>query len=189
MAEPNWNFDTSDGDLLLGTGVAGRAARMGHRLTIALTSWQATVSWADGRPAAVRLSADVDSFTVLRGEGGLTPLSGPEKALIRVNALNCLAGSRHPRIEFTCDTVESVDEAGDHHRLSGILDLHGRTHPQTVDVRVQDLGDAWRVRCDAVVRHSDHAVKPYSMLMGSMWVADEVTVSLCVDRPKEPAPR
>ena len=74
-----WELDASDGQLLVKTGVTGRAARMGHRLTIAMNSWRATVSWAGDEPSAVDLEVDVDSLEVLRGEGGVTPLSGPEK--------------------------------------------------------------------------------------------------------------
>jgi hypothetical protein len=52
---------------------------MGHRLTIAMTTWRAGVRWSDGEPAEADLTVEVDSLEVLRGEGGLTPLSGPER--------------------------------------------------------------------------------------------------------------
>ena len=45
-----WSLHAPDGELLLRTGVAGRAARMGHRLTIAMTRWQATVTWDGDEP-------------------------------------------------------------------------------------------------------------------------------------------
>ncbi|HEY0227504.1 MAG TPA: YceI family protein, partial [Mycobacterium sp.] len=32
MSGVGWRIEPSDGELLIGTGVAGRAARMGHRL-------------------------------------------------------------------------------------------------------------------------------------------------------------
>jgi hypothetical protein len=35
-----WSLNASDGELIVRTGVTGRAAKMGHRLTIAMTSWQ-----------------------------------------------------------------------------------------------------------------------------------------------------
>jgi hypothetical protein len=37
-----WSLDGSHGELLIRTGVAGRAAQMGHRLTIAMRGWRAT---------------------------------------------------------------------------------------------------------------------------------------------------
>ena len=66
-----WTLDSSQGELLLTTGVTGPAAAMGHRLTIAMTAWQATVSWSGEEPSAVELTVDVDSLEVLRGDGSL----------------------------------------------------------------------------------------------------------------------
>ncbi|PRC62135.1 S-adenosyl-L-methionine-dependent methyltransferase, partial [Mycobacterium sp. ITM-2017-0098] len=71
-----WELGSSDGQLLLKTGVSGPAAKMGHRLTIAV-DWHATVEWASGEPAAVELTVDVGSLAVQRGDGGVTGLSGP----------------------------------------------------------------------------------------------------------------
>jgi len=85
-----WTLDAADGELLVRTGVTGRAARMGHRLTIVMKRWQATVKWDKGRPVAADLAVETDSFQALRGEGGLKGLSEPEKALVRSNALGPL---------------------------------------------------------------------------------------------------
>jgi hypothetical protein len=76
-----WQFDGSEGQLLVHTGVTGRAAKMGHRLTIVVETWLASVKSTDGEPADVELTAAVDSLQVMRGDGGVTPLSGPETAL------------------------------------------------------------------------------------------------------------
>src|SRR5512143_1568890 len=78
-----WKLDASDGQLLVKTGVTGRAAKLGHRLTIVMNSWQATVQWAGAEPTGVDLTVGVDSLEVLRGEGGAKGLSGPEKKLAR----------------------------------------------------------------------------------------------------------
>lgn len=174
MAELTSTVDASHGELLLHTGVAGRAAKMGHRLTIAMTAWQAAVSWSGDRPTAVRVDVEVESLQVRRGEGGLTPLSAPEKILVRSNALKCLDARRFPQIRFECTDVTRTD-AG--YRLVGALQLHGRTVEQTVTAHVDDADGAWRLHCEAVVRHSDHGIKPFSMLMGSMQVADAVAVA------------
>ena len=63
---------------------------MGHRLTIAMRSWQATIQWDGDEPVSAELTVDVGSLEVVRGEGGVTPLSGPEKILVRSNALRSL---------------------------------------------------------------------------------------------------
>lgn len=174
-----WKLDQSDGRLEVRTGVEGRAAKMGHRLTIAMNSWHATVAWADGEPTEVTLTVDVDSLEVLSGEGGVTPLTGPEKALARTNALKVLDAKRFPRITFE---TSGIDKTGDGYRLTGTLQIHGRDRNQVVDVVVNELDDVWRISCEADVRHSDFGLKPYSMLMGSMKVADVVTVSFSAKR-------
>ena len=177
-----WTIDASDGELLVHTGVAGRAAKMGHRLTIAMKRWQATATWSDGEPAAARLEVDVDSLDVLRGEGGLTPLSGPEKILVRSNALRQLGAGRFPQICFAADTI---DQSQDGYRLAGTLQIRGKTRPQVIDLRTEDLGDVWQLSSEAVVRQSEFGDKPYSLWMGSLKVADDVTVSFSAQRAKD----
>ncbi len=177
-----WIIDASDGELLVHTGVAGRAAKMGHRLTIAMKRWQASVTWSDGEPGAAQLEIDVDSLEVLQGEGGLTPLSGPEKILVRSNALRQLGAGRFPRICFAADTIEHSQNG---YRLAGTLQIRGKTRSQVIDLRTEDLGDAWRLSGEAVVRQSEFGVQPYSVLMGSLTVADDVTVSFNAQRAKD----
>ncbi|WP_370500629.1 YceI family protein [Mycolicibacterium sp. jd] len=179
MAETVWTLDSSDGTLTVTTGVAGPAAAMGHRLTIAM-AWQATVRWA-GEPVSMELSVDVGSLEVLRGEGGVKGLMSPEKALARSNALKTLGANRFPHITFRSDEIAKTDGG---YRLSGTLEIHGKAREHVVDLRVDDHGDNWRMSCDAVVRHSDFGVKPYSMMMGAMKVADEVAVSFSAERAK-----
>jgi len=181
MTGTEWSLDASDDELRVHTGVTGRAAKMGHRLTIAMTSWHATVSWAGEEPTAMELTVEVDSFQVLEGEGGLTPLSGPEKALARSNALKSLDVKRFPHLRFRSDAIEAT---GDGYRLSGTLEIRGRSREHVIELQVEDLGDSWRMLCESPVRQSEFGVKPYSMLMGSMKVADEVTVSFVGHRQK-----
>lgn len=55
----------------------------------------------------------------------------------------------------------------------------------TAVVGEEDLGNSWRKSFEADVRQSEFAVKPYSLLMGSMKVVDAVMVSVTVDRAKD----
>jgi polyisoprenoid-binding protein YceI len=179
-----WTLDASDGELLVRTGVTGRAARMGHRLTITMTRWQATVDWADAdtsEPASAELAVETDSFEVLRGEGGVKGLSGAEKALVRSNALRLLSAGRFPGIRFTSDTIEKTTEG---YRLTGKLQIRGKSAEHVIDLHTEDLGDSWRMSAQSGVRQTDYGVKPYSLLMGSVRVADEVTVSFTAVRRK-----
>ncbi|AGZ48990.1 YceI family protein [Mycobacterium kansasii] len=182
MSDTVWTLDPSGGELIVRTGVAGRAARMGHRLTIAMTRWQATVNWVADEPATAELAVEVDSLEVLRGEGGVKSLSGPEKALVRSNALKSLNAGRFPDIRFT---ASEIDKTEDGYRLTGQLQIRGKSRQHMIDLRTEDLGDSWAMSAESTVRQSDYGVKPYSLLMGSLQVADEVTVSFTAVRPKD----
>lgn len=154
---------------------------MGHRLTIAMTRWQASVNWAGPQPASVHIAVETDSFDVLRGEGGVKGLSGTEKTLIRANALKSLNASRFPEIRFTADVIEKIDDG---YRLTGELEIRGTSRDHVIDLRTEDLGDSWQIAGESTVRQSDYGVKPYSLLMGSVQVADDVTVSFTAVHPK-----
>lgn len=181
MADAIAHLTPTDGELLIHTDVTGRAARMGHRLTIAMTTWQATVTWHGAEPSAVELTVDVDSLTVLRGDGGVTPLSGPEKSVVRSNALGCLNVRRHPQIRFRTDDVAA---SADGYRLTGILEIQGQQRPQVVDVAAAD----GQLSSEAILRQSAFGIKPYSMMMGSLKVVDEVTVGFSAQLPMSERP-
>ncbi|OCB48499.1 S-adenosyl-L-methionine-dependent methyltransferase [Mycobacterium vulneris] len=172
-----WTLGPDSGELLLRTGVTGSGSRMGHRLTIAMRSWQATVEWDGDTPSAVEVAVDLDSLDVLRGEGGMTPLTGAEKGLIRSNALKTLRAKKFPQARFRSTSIE---RSGSVVRLAGVLDLAGHSGEQNVEVEVSDDS----VLGTASVRHGDFGIKQYSMLMGAMKVADEVRVSLAANVPR-----
>jgi polyisoprenoid-binding protein YceI len=176
-----WTINPADGELLLHTGVTGRAARMGHRLAIAMTRWRATVNWADSRPVSAVLAVETDSFDVLRSEGGVKGLSGPEKALIRSNALKSLAASRFPEIRYSADAIEKADDG---YRLTGALQIRGVSREQVIDLHTEDLGDSWRMSVESTIRQSDYGIKPFSLLMGSVQVADDVSLSFSAVYPQ-----
>jgi polyisoprenoid-binding protein YceI len=182
VAGTTWTLTAVDGELLVRTGVVGRAAKMGHRLTIAMRRWQATVTWSGDEPVAAKLTVDVDSLEIVRGEGGVTPLSGPEKIVVRSNALRQLDARHFPQICFEAETIE---KSGDGYRLAGTLQIRGRTRAQVIHLRTDDLGDVWRLSGQAGLRQSDFGVKQYSLLMGSLKVADDVTVSFTAQRAKD----
>jgi polyisoprenoid-binding protein YceI len=181
-----FSLDGSDGELLIRTSVTGPAAAVGHRLTIAMRRWQATTQWDADEPVAAELTVDVDSLTVVRGEGGVTPLSGPEKIVVRRNALGSLNARKFPRIVYSSNAVERTTDG---YRLSGELTIHGTTRPQVVDVHTDDEGDNWRLSSETVITQSDFGVKPYSQLLGAVKVADDVTVAFTASVPKTPGER
>ena len=181
VAESSWSLDNSIGELAIRTTVAGPAAKMGHRLTIVMGSWQAGVHWRGRTPVSAELAVVVDSLAVVKGEGGVTPLSGPEKTIARSNALKSLDAKKYPRISFASDDIAKT-AAG--YRLTGTVEIHGKSRPQVIDLTVDDAGDAWAMSAHAGITQSDFGIKPYSLLMGSLKVADEVTIDFAGKHPK-----
>ena len=178
----SWSLDAADGELLIRTDVAGRAARMGHRLTIAMRRWRGSVGWTGAKPVSAELVVEVDSFEVLRGEGGVKGLSGPEKALVKSNALKSLDAGHYPEIRFAADTIDKTDHG---YRLTGKLEIRGKSATHVIDLHTEDLGEAWRISAESRVRQTDYGVKPYSLLMGSVRVADEVSLAFTAVHAKD----
>jgi polyisoprenoid-binding protein YceI len=154
---------------------------MGHRLTLTMRTWRATTRWDGDEPVAAELSVEVGSLEVVRGEGGVTPLSAPEKILVRSNALRSLDAKRHPRITFVANDIERTDDG---YRLTGTLTIHDVSRPQTVDLRTDDQGKNWWLSSETTVRQSDFGVKPYSQMLGALRVADDVVVAFSAKRAK-----
>lgn len=188
MVDASWSLDSSSGELLIRTATAGPAAKMGHRLTIRMRSWQASVTWRGQEPVAAGLTVEVDSLEVLRGDGGVTPLTAPEKALARSNALKCLDARKFPEIRFATERIAKTDDG---YRLVGALQIHGQQRPQTVDLTVKGGDEAtsgtvaeWAISARVPLIQSDFGVKPYSLMMGALKVADEVVVEFAGRHPQ-----
>ncbi|PRC43577.1 S-adenosyl-L-methionine-dependent methyltransferase, partial [Mycobacterium sp. ITM-2017-0098] len=104
------------------------------------------------------------------------------KALARSNALKSLDGKRFPHIRFRSESVTATDVG---FRLDGTLEIHGTARDRVIDLHVEETADGWRMSCDAEVSQAEFGVKPYSMMMGAMKVADAVTVSFTAERAKD----
>jgi polyisoprenoid-binding protein YceI len=176
-----WTLDAGSGDLHILSGVTGRAAKMGHRLTMGLTSWQARVDWNGDTPTRAVLIIDVDSLEVLRGEGGVTPLGGTEKGVARSNALKALDAKKHPQIRFTADDIAKTAEG---FRMTGTVEIHGTSRPQVVDLKVEDDGGTLTLSTQVRVSQTDYGVKLISLFMGAMKVADDVIIDFRATHPK-----
>ena len=88
---------------------------------------------------------------------------------------------KYPQIRYVADDIATTTGG---YRLDGTVEIHGTTSPQVVDVKVEDRGDAWALSATVGITQSDFGVKPYSLFMGSLKVADEVTVAFAARYPK-----
>jgi polyisoprenoid-binding protein YceI len=146
-----------------------------------MRQWRATAHWDGDRPVSAKLIVEVGSLEVVRGEGGVTPLSGPEKILVRSNAARSLGAKRYPRITFEANAIDKTDEG---FRLTGTLTIQATSREQVVDLRTDDQGKNWWLSSETAVRQSDFGIKPYSQLLGVLRVADDVVVSFTAKRTK-----
>jgi polyisoprenoid-binding protein YceI len=168
----------AQGDLLLRTTAEGRAAKMGHSLTLRVRSWQCVAQVDGGTPLSADVTMDLGSLEVVRGDGGVKPLSDADKRKVLAGAAKALgSGAAH----FASTSVEGG------WRLVGQLTLHSVTRPQVVDVTVADEGATLRITGTTSVRQTDHGITPASQLMGALQVGDVVQVLVEVLVPALPA--
>jgi polyisoprenoid-binding protein YceI len=168
----------SHGDLLLRTGVEGKAARLGHRLTLVVRDWEATVLLDGEVPTSVALTAALASLEVVKGEGGAKPLSDRDKRSILEGAAKTLGTDKHPAL----DLVSTAIDPG--YVVHGDVTLHGATGPVQLAVAVVQEGTSWRITGTTALRQSEFGIKAFSQMLGALQVSDEVAVSLEVLVPK-----
>ncbi len=179
--DTTWELTAADGSVIVHTGVTGRAARTGHRLTIEMQRWSASVTWGDGEPTALTATIPVDSLQVRSGEGGLTPFTGVEKSVARANAVKTLRADRFSDITFE---ASSIQKSVDGYHVDGTLTIHGQSRSHGLDLTVDDRGDRWVITTDTGITQSDFGIKPYSQMMGALKVADDVRVTVEVSHTK-----
>lgn len=180
MGNESWSLDAGNGELHILTGVTGRAAKMGHRLTMAMQTWRASVQWSDGAPTQADLVVDVESLEVIKGEGGVTPLGGTEKGVARSNALKALDAKKFPEIRFSSTDIATTATG---YRMNGTLQIHGTSRPQVVDLKAVRDGETWDLSTQVQLTQTDFGVKQISLLMGAMKVADELTIDFHASYP------
>ena len=165
-------MELTEGSVLVRTGVEGAASRMGHRLVLSVQTWSATVGLAAGQPVTVAFRADLTSLKVRSGSGGVTPLTPVDKQVILRNAVKTLDVSRYPEVVFDGEVLPG-------YLVSGELTIHGRTQPLQAQIAIAD----GRASAAIPVLQSDFGVKPYSLMLGQLKVADEVIVEIDAEIP------
>jgi polyisoprenoid-binding protein YceI len=101
--------------------------------------------------------------------------------VVRSNALKSLDVKKYPQIRFSADDVAKTDTG---YRLTGTVEIHGKSRPQVVDLEVDDHGGTWVMSAQVPVVQTQFGVKPYSLFMGTLKIDDEVTVKFTARHPK-----
>jgi YceI-like domain len=160
-------------ELLVHTARIGAAAKAGHDLVIEITSWNGTlqVGENDG-PSSVALDADGGSLRVREGTGGMTALGEEDKAGISKTIDDEVL--KRAAIEFRSSTARGESD-GNRLHVRGDLVMLGKTVPTEFELTLQGDG---RLTGSATVRQTDLGMKPYSILFGTLKVADEVRITV-----------
>jgi polyisoprenoid-binding protein YceI len=169
-------FGPQNAELLVRTGRSGAASKAGHDLLIEVTSWSGTLECGDDPSrSSVALSADGGSFRVREGTGGIQPLSDEDKEGISKTIDDEVL--KHSAIEFRSTAVEA-DSDSRQLRVQGELELMGQRRPLQFELTI---GEGGELTGSATVKQSDWGMKQYSILFGTIKVADEVQVTIAGD--------
>jgi len=164
-----YNLGPHNGRLLIKTGREGLGNKMGHDLTIEVGRWNATATVGeDASACSLAGSAEVGSFNVLQGSGGVKPLSEGDKADIKKTILDKVLGNT--QISFRSTSCMGGGSSGS---VTGDLTIAGKTAPVTFNI--QDMGGG-RIRVSGTVVQTNHGVKPFKAFMGALKVKDAVEI-------------
>jgi polyisoprenoid-binding protein YceI len=165
------------GTLTVKTGRTGAASKAGHDLTIAVTSWQASLTVGeDPAETTIALTADGGSVEVLDGTGGMQSLDDDDRASIRQTIDDDVL--KRQEITFRSTRVQPGGDGALH--VEGNAELFGKSQPIAFDIA---SGAGGTLTATAVVTQTGFGMKPYSTLFGALKVADEVSVSLAATLP------
>lgn len=150
-------------------------ARMGHALRILVEDWAAVLELGE-EPMSCRLraTANLTSLRALDGHGGAIPLTEEGLRKIESNAAKILDSHTHPEVRFVSTEVSGTWDAG---RVEGELTVHGVRMPQSFDV---SRGSDGSYHLSGVITQSRFGVKPYTAMMGSLRLGDDVSVEVTV---------
>jgi YceI-like domain len=175
-----YTLNSDHGTLTVRTKRGGAAAKAGHDLLIEVGSWEGTLQLAeDAAASSVALTADAGSMRVLQGTGGMTKLGDDDKdGIKRTIDEDILKGCT---VTFQSTAVRAgaagVDGGFD---VDGEVELLGRRAPVSLALTIDEDG---HLAGNATVKQTDHGIKPYSALFGTLKVADEVQVAVDAQLP------
>jgi polyisoprenoid-binding protein YceI len=175
-----FTLNPDDGTLTVRTKRGGAAAKAGHDLLIEVGSWEGTLQLAEDPAASfIALTADAGSMRVLQGTGGMTKLGDDDKDGIKQTIdEDILKGCT---VTFESSAVRPSGNGSDGGlQVDGEVELLGRRAPVSFALRIEDGG---HLTGSATVKQTDHGIKPYSALFGTLKVADEVEVAVDAQLP------
>jgi len=171
MIPPNkYDLGPSNSRLVVKTFREGLAKKIGHDLVIDVTAWKATVT-VDPDPArsSIAASAQVASFEVREGLGGVMPLTDGDRADIKETITNKVL----PFAEITFRST-TVGVRGNKATVTGELTLGGNAQPVALELTQEGN----RVRGTLTVVQTQWGIKPHTAFLGALKVRDAVDIEV-----------
>jgi YceI-like domain len=164
-----YELGPGSGRVLVRTGREGLASRVGHDLTLEVTSWSARVvvpPSGDLGAASVTASLDLGSLTVRAGSGGAKPLTDRDRREIEKQARKILGPAA--AASFASAKVSPVSG-----EIEGTLTLRGTAREFRFPVTEAGPG---HYQGRATLKQTDFGITPYSGFFGALKLRDELTV-------------
>ncbi len=178
MVSPGtYEFGPNNGRLLVHVNREGFAKKAGHDLITEIKNWNAKATIAENpAESSFEATADMGSFSVVEGVGGVKPLSEGDKADIKKNATEKVVTKHDITFKST-----AVQPQGDNAAtVTGDLQIMGKANP--VQVKLSESNG--KVSANFTVVQSKWGIKPFSAMMGALKVRDEIPVELEATLPE-----
>ena len=125
-------------------------------------------------------AADTESARKFCGLSGRTDSDTQKKVNDNMLGSDVLDVEKFPtatfEIESSLSTGKKTSKGRPLYELNGEFTLHGTTHPLSVVLETEAMKDSTRLRGKFRVLQTDFGIKPYTAALGTVGVADELTI-------------
>jgi len=175
-----YEIGPSNASLTIRTTKAGLGAKLAHDLTLEAKTWSGSIIFDDADLAAssVEVTVAATSLAVTDFSGGVKPLSdGDRKEIARNINEKALQTNKYSDITFRSTAISGQ---ADTFTVTGDLTITGTTRPVSLAVTV---GAGGLVTVLATVTQTQFGIKPYSAMLGTLKISDEVEVHATLTLP------
>lgn len=178
----NWTIDTSQSRVTVHVFRAGLLSPALHDHHFRPESWSGTIFFDLQNPQQIRLEVTIAAGSLHDHETALSA-KDVEKVERQVRGEKILDATRYPEIQFTADRaeIEKFPSGGSGEvqgTLVGTLTLHGRSRTLRLAVRGHLSAEKLEANARVSFKQSDFGIEPYTALLGTISVKDEVKVEL-----------
>jgi polyisoprenoid-binding protein YceI len=158
-------IDTAHSSMTVHVYKTGLFSALGHNHEISAPIESGKVLASEN--PSVELRVDARKLHVLDPDASEDTRAQVQKTMLGPDVLD---SERLPEIHFRSTAVEA--SGADHWIVRGNLDLHGQSHPVTVDVTLKDE----TYRGSAAFKQTEFGIRPVSVAGGAVKIKDEVKI-------------